>query len=172
MGFPELPGRNLSKSELAKLVNDLADRPELWSHLVAFPADRRHYVSLYRDEHVDAWLICWTSDSDTGWHDHDGSAGAVRMVTGALTESNPRLGGMPAETVVTAGASFTYEPDHIHRLTGTADAAKSVSIHVYSPPLQRMGQYHTDGRGVMRRLPIGYAEELREVAAGAPVAVG
>lgn len=170
MGLQELPGRILSKQELAKLVDDIAGQPELWSHLVAFPADRRHYVSLHRDDHVDVWLICWTSDSDTGWHDHDGSAGAVRMVAGALTESNPRLDGTHAEKVVAAGASFTYEPDHIHRLTGTA--AQSVSIHVYSPPLQRMGQYRTDGLGIMRRVPIGYADELREVAVGGPLAVG
>ncbi|HEY2575866.1 MAG TPA: cysteine dioxygenase family protein [Streptosporangiaceae bacterium] len=166
MGFPEQPGRNLDKQELARLASDIADQPELWSHLVAFPADRRHYVSLYRDGHIDAWLICWTADSDTGWHDHDGSAGAVRVTVGALTESNPRMDGPPAETVVPAGASLTYEPDHIHRLTGTA--AQSVSIHVYSPPLLRMGQYRTDGRGIMRRMPIGYSDELREVA----VAVG
>jgi predicted metal-dependent enzyme (double-stranded beta helix superfamily) len=160
MGFPELPGRNLSRSELAELANDIAEQPGLWSHLMAFPADRRHYETLHRDEHVDAWLICWTADSDTGWHDHDGSAGAVRMVAGALTESNPRLGGAPAEKLVPAGTTLTYEPDHIHRLTGTA--ARSVSIHVYSPPLRRMGQYRTDESGLMRRVPIGYADELRE----------
>jgi cysteine dioxygenase type I len=163
MGFPALPGRNLDQRELARLASDLADQPELWSHLVDFPAERRHYASLHRDDHVDAWLICWTADSDTGWHDHDGSAGAVRMVAGALTESTLRMGGTPAETVVAAGASLNYEPDHIHRLTGMA--AQSVSIHVYSPPLRRMGQYRTDDRGNMRRVPIGYADELREAAA-------
>jgi Cysteine dioxygenase type I len=170
MGFPELPGRNLSKQELAKLAGDIAGQPDLWRHLLTFPADRRHYVSLYRDGHVDAWLICWTADSDTGWHDHDGSAGAVRVTAGALIESNPRMGGAPAEMMVAAGTTLTYEPDHIHRLTGSA--AQSVSIHVYSPPLQRMGQYRTDDRGIMRRVPVGYSDELREPATGAPLAVG
>jgi hypothetical protein len=163
MGFPALPGRNLDRRELAHVANEIADQPDLWSHLVAFPTGRRHYVSLHRDDHVDAWLICWTEGSDTGWHDHDGSAGAVRVTAGALTEGNPRMGGQPVETVVTAGTSLSYAPDHIHRLTGTAP--QSVSIHVYSPPLQRMGQYRTDDQGLMRRVPIGYSDELREPAA-------
>jgi Cysteine dioxygenase type I len=168
MTFPALPARNLDRRELARLANDIASQPELWRHHVAFSADGRHYASLYRDGHVDVWLLCWTADSDTGWHDHDGSAGAVRVVSGALTESNPRLGGVPVEVVVAAGTSFAFGPDHIHRLTGAA--AQSVSVHAYSPPLQRMGQYSVDDQGVMRRVPMGYTEELRQAPAE-PMAV-
>ena len=182
MAFPALPGRDLEQRELAQLANELASRPELWREQVAFPAagcaanpeqgaaggggatGERHYACLHRDDHVDIWLLCWTPDSDTGWHDHDGSAGAVRVVSGALTESNPRIGGAHIEVRVAAGTSFSFGPDHIHRLTGAAP--QSVSIHVYSPPLRRMGQYTFDGSGVMRRAPRGYTEELRPLAAG------
>ncbi|HEU5029325.1 MAG TPA: cysteine dioxygenase family protein [Spirillospora sp.] len=159
-GFADLPARALGKRELRALVDDLAERPELWRQHVAFPDDgRRHYASLYRDEHVDVWLLCWTPDDDTGWHDHDVSSGAVRVVSGAIEESNPRIGGAHASTVVAEGGSFCFGPDHIHRLTGVAGA--SVSIHAYSPPLWRMGQYSIDDSGVMRRLSVGYADELR-----------
>jgi Cysteine dioxygenase type I len=168
MTFPVLPGRNLVSRELAELANGLAGRPELWAHHVAFSADGRHYVSLHRDDHVDVWLLCWTEVSDTGWHDHDVSAGAVRVVSGALTESNPRIGGAHVQVLMAAGASFAFGPDHIHRLTGAAP--QSVSIHAYSPPLQRMGQYIIDDEGVMRRQPMGYTEELRQSAAE-PMAV-
>jgi predicted metal-dependent enzyme (double-stranded beta helix superfamily) len=159
-GFADLPARTLGKRELRALVDDLAERPELWRRHVAFPEDgHRHYASLHRDEHVDVWLLCWTPDDDTGWHDHDVSSGAVRVVSGAIEESNPRIGGAHASTVVTEGASFCFGPDHIHRLTGVAGA--SVSIHAYSPPLGRMGQYSIDESGVMRRLSVSYADELR-----------
>jgi hypothetical protein len=163
MTFPALPARNLDRRELARLATDIASQPELWRHHVAFSADGRHYTSLYRDDHVDLWLLCWTADSDTGWHDHDGSAGAVQVVSGALTESNPRLGGAHVQVLVQAGTSFTFGPDHIHRLTGTAP--QSISLHAYSPPLERMGQYSFDDQGVMRRLPMGYTEELRQAPA-------
>jgi hypothetical protein len=163
MSFPLLPGRDLDRRELAGLANEIAAQPRLWRPHVVFSAHGRHYVSLHRDGHVDVWLLCWTSGSDTGWHDHDGSAGAVRVVTGALTESNPRLGGAHVQVLVSAGASFSFGPDHIHRLTGAA--AQSVSIHAYSPPLERMGQYSFDEQGVMRRAALGYQDELRETGA-------
>jgi len=126
---------------------------------VAFSAGSRHYASLYRDEHVDVWLLCWATGNDTGWHDHDVSSGAVRVVRGAVDEHNPRMSGDHLVTTVAADASFCFGPDHIHRLTAARDG--SVSIHAYSPPLWRMGQYTFTQEGLMRRYSVSYAEELR-----------
>jgi predicted metal-dependent enzyme (double-stranded beta helix superfamily) len=156
---PSLPDRDLDPRELSELVDRLAAEPERWQHLVDFDDDDRVYVSLHRDDHVDVWLLCWTPVNDTGWHDHDVSSGAVRVVRGALAESNPRIGGEAASRVVAAGETFSFGPDHIHRLTGAED--QSVSIHAYSPPLWRLGQYSIDPEGVMRRRSVSYAEELR-----------
>jgi hypothetical protein len=166
-----LPERTLDRRELRDLVNELAAHPEEWRDQVDFPADGgRHYASLYRDAYVDVWLLCWRPEDDTGWHDHDTSSGAVHVVQGALLECNPRIGGEHLETVVTEGRSFSFGPDHIHRLTGAVD--QSVSIHAYSPPLWRLGQYSIDRTGVMRRVSVSYADELRpidEPAAAQPV---
>jgi cysteine dioxygenase type I len=159
MAVPSLPARELECSELEALVNALAAEPERWRPHVSFSADGRHYVSLHRDDHVDIWLLCWKHVDDTGWHDHDISSGAVRVVEGALVESNPRIGGEPVIRTVPAGASFSFGPDHIHRLAGTTD--RSVSIHAYSPPLWRLGQYSISEEGVMRRASVSYADELR-----------
>ena len=154
-----LPARDLDRDELTAIVDQLAEDPERWTTLVDYDDAERVYVSLHRDDHLDVWLLCWTPVNDTGWHDHDISSGAVRVVRGALAESNPRIGGEPVTRVVAAGESFSFGPDHIHRLTGVDD--RSVSIHAYSPPLWRLGQYSIDAEGVMRRQSISYAEELR-----------
>ena len=159
MILSSLPDRDLEPTELTALVDRLAEEPERFSELVGFDDGERVFVSLHRDDHVDVWLLCWTAVNDTGWHDHDVSSGAVRVVYGALTESNPRIGGEPVTRRVAAGESFSFGPDHIHRLTGAE--ARSVSIHAYSPPLWRLGQYSIDPDGVMRRRSISYAEELR-----------
>jgi hypothetical protein len=161
MALPPLPARNLDRAELEELVEVLARDSERWREHVAFADDQRHFVSLYRDDYVDVWLLCWTRANDTGWHDHDISAGAVRVVQGALRESNPRIGGDPATRIVGAGETFSFGPEHIHRLSGEDES--SVSIHAYSPPLWRLGQYAIDGDGVMRRASISYADELRPV---------
>lgn len=166
MNPPSHPARNLEPAELEELVNRLAEHPEEWRGHLAFSDEERHFASLYRDEHVDIWLLCWTATNDTGWHDHDVSAGAVRVVEGELLECRPRIGGQPSARSVPAGDTFSFGPDHIHRLTGARDG--SVSIHAYSPPLWRLGQYSIDADGVMRRFSVSYAEELRPL--DAPVA--
>jgi hypothetical protein len=159
VNWSSLPARDLDRSELEALVNELAARPEDWRRHVNFAAEGRHYVSLYRDDHVDIWLLCWRHVDDTGWHDHDLSSGAVRVVEGALLESNPRIGGEPFSRKVPAGVSFAFGPDHIHRLAGREE--RSVSIHAYSPPLWRLGRYTISDDGVMRRISVSYADELR-----------
>lgn len=159
MTWEALPARLLDKHELQALVDDYATRPELWRGHLAFSDDKRHYVSLYRDEHVDVWLLCWTAANDTGWHDHDISSGAVHIVQGAIAESNPRLGGEHVVTVIAEGRSFCFGPEHIHRMSGERDG--TVTIHAYSPPLWRLGQYTISANGVMRRVSVSYAEELR-----------
>ncbi|SDH27860.1 Cysteine dioxygenase type I [Sinosporangium album] len=161
MSWVGLPERALDRRELHDLVDGVAASPELWKEHVGFPdaEDGRHYVSLYRDAYVDIWLLCWRPEDDTGWHDHDISSGAVRVVAGALRECNPRIGGEHLETVVSEGESFSFGPDHIHRLTGALES--SVSIHAYSPPLWRLGQYSISATGVMRRTSVSYADELR-----------
>jgi hypothetical protein len=161
--LPALPGRVMAADELLAWVCELAARPELWERHVAHDTGGRHYVSLHRDADVDIWLLCWNLVDDTGWHDHDLSSGAVAVTRGAVRESRPRLGGEAAERVVTEGRAFAFGPDHIHRMGGSVDG--SVSIHAYSPPLWRMGQYAFDAGGEMRRVSVSYAEELRPLDA-------
>jgi hypothetical protein len=159
LGLEDLPGRDLDFEELRDLVATIASEPERWQHLVAFDDDERVYASLHRDAHVDVWLLCWTPQNDTGWHDHDISSGAVAVVAGELVENNLTVASGGVETRVGAGKAFSFGPEHIHRLNGAR--AGSVSVHAYSPPLWRMGQYAVSDAGVLRRVSVSYADELR-----------
>ena len=153
-----LPGRDLDPAELAELASSIAAQPHLWEDRVAFSDEERVFASIHRDANVDVWLICWTPVNDTGWHDHDVSSGSVAVARGTLTEHNLAIGNESVETEVPSGSVFAFGPDHIHRLTGRD--AGSVSVHAYSPPLWRMGQYSVTG-GVLRRVSVSYADELR-----------
>ena len=157
----DLPARDLDQAELQQLVATIAADPSTWAHLVGFDDEQRVYASLHRDAHVDVWLLCWTPENDTGWHDHDISSGAVAVVAGSLTEYNLRLEEGAVATEVEAGQVFSFGPDHIHRLVGAVPG--SVSVHAYSPPLWRMGQYAVGGDGVLRRQSVSYADELRPI---------
>jgi predicted metal-dependent enzyme (double-stranded beta helix superfamily) len=156
-----LPDRTLSRPELLALAGSIAADRSAWEPHVRFSDENRHYVSLHRDANVDVWVLCWAPTNDTGWHDHDTSAGAVAVTQGELIEHNLAIGSASIEVSVPAGQSYSFGPDHIHRMTGTE--ADSVSIHVYSPPLWRMGQYAISSTGVLRRTSVSYADELRPI---------
>lgn len=156
-------GRDLSRPELRDLAARFAARPELWSEHVAHDPQQRTYAELLRDEHVDVWLICWSEDHDTGFHDHDRSAGAVAVVAGAVREERLVLGGEPTARVARGGESFDFGAADIHRVLHHGDAP-AVTIHVYSPPLARMGAYEIDADGTVQRHSVASTEELRPVA--------
>jgi predicted metal-dependent enzyme (double-stranded beta helix superfamily) len=157
----DLRTRPLERHELLALVEHVAARPELWTPYLDPTATTRTYAALHRDASVDVWAIFWLPDNDTGWHDHDTSSGAVHVVRGALEESVLRLGGVEARRTYAAGETFSFAPTHIHRLTCAVPHA--VSIHAYSPPLWRLGQYAVDGDGALLRVSVSYADELRPI---------
>jgi predicted metal-dependent enzyme (double-stranded beta helix superfamily) len=162
----ELPrpcGRDLFADELERFVAELADRPELWVGLVEHDPAQRTYHELVSDEHLTAWLICWSDEHDTGFHDHDVSCGAVAVVSGAVREERLAIGGPPRDRVFSAGAAFSFSAADIHRVRH-AGADPAVTIHAYSPPLLRMGAYVVGDDGVLARHSLSYQQELRPLA--------
>jgi hypothetical protein len=130
-------GRDLERSELRALVDRLARRPELWRALVAHDRGQRVYEELLRDEHLSLWLICWMDDQDTGFHDHDTSAGAVAVAEGHVREERLSLGGRPVARELGPGKSFDFAAHDIHRVLH-GGGGPAVTLHAYSPPLWRM----------------------------------
>jgi len=156
-------GRDLSGEELIAVARQLAARPQAWGGRIAHDPAQRTYAQLLRDEHLDVWLICWSEDHDTGFHDHDVSAGAVAVVDGAVREERLALGRpleAPIARTVRAGESFAFAASDIHRVLHAGEGP-ALTIHAYSPPLVRMGAYVVEPDGRLRRHAISYEEELR-----------
>jgi predicted metal-dependent enzyme (double-stranded beta helix superfamily) len=165
-GLSSLPrphGRDLSGAELERFVRELADRPELWIELVRHDSSQRVYEELLSDAHLTAWLICWMDDQDTGFHDHDVSAGAVAVVSGDVREERLAIGGQPRGRRFRAGEAFHFSPSDIHRVRHDG-ADPAVTLHVYSPPLARMGAYTIGADGVLARSTMPSSQELRPQA--------
>ncbi len=160
------PGEDLDRAALRRLVTDVAARPDVWRPLAIADAAQRRFEQLWRDEHVDVWVITWMPGHDTGFHDHDLSRGAVAVVAGALAEERLVLGGRALARRHEAGAAFDFDASHVHRMSQDS-TEPAISIHAYSPPLWRMGLYAVAPDGTLRRESISYAEELRPVDAAA-----
>lgn len=95
-------------------------------------------VRLWLTEHSEAWLNTWWEERDSGYHDHGGSSGGVYVIEGSATTEGLRIGGVRSPLSVTAGDTFSFAGDEIHRVDHHRGA---ITIHVYSPPLRSIGHY-------------------------------
>jgi hypothetical protein len=152
--------RDLSRDELRSVVASLATSSGLWRPLVRHSPEQRSFEELVRSEHLAVWLICWSEGHDTGFHDHDGSSGAVIVAEGRLREERLRVGGPPAANDYGPGQVFDFAGPDIHRVVHQGGPS-AVSIHAYSPPLRGMGSYVWEDDGALRRELLAGDEELK-----------
>ncbi len=151
---------SLTPEELQQFAAGLAAAPERWSHFVHHSDDVRVYEQIWDDEDVNAWVICWSEDQDTGYHDHDESAAAITVVAGRVREDRLTLGAEPRSRELRAGTTFVVEPVAIHRVLHAGDVP-AVTIHAYSPPLRRTGAYRIGPNGELEREAQPFEVELR-----------
>jgi hypothetical protein len=159
---------SLTLSELEQFAQDLVDSPHLWEHLVRHTDDVRVFELIWDDEDVNAWVICWSEDQDTGFHDHDISGAAISVISGHVREDRLSLSGPPRSRIAGAGTTLTVPPVAIHRVLHAGDAP-AVTIHAYSPPLARTGAYRTGPDGELERETLSLEDELRAEAEAALV---
>lgn len=166
-----------SLADLLALTGTVAAEVAEGRHTAEFDPENRWSRRLHADDHLDVWLISWTTAQSAELHDHGGSLGALTVVRGALTEWRWTAGAgdddlaCPAEElaargpglrrrVIDAGRGVAFGLGHVHDVANRA-LEPAVSVHAYSPPLSAMSYYAVSG-GVLRRR----RSEL--VEAGAP----
>lgn len=143
-------------SHLLERVVHLLDRGVVET-LHPAPGDR-DAVRLYRGSNVDIWVISWTCGADTDWHDHDASSGGMHVIEGVLTQQTMNFGkGANRGTELSTGQALTFPTDHIHRVHCLSESA--LTLHSYAPPLDRMGFYHVDSQGSLRRELVNCGEQ-------------
>jgi quercetin dioxygenase-like cupin family protein len=151
---------SLTRSELERFVADLAAESHRWRHFVSHAGDARVFEVIWEDEDVNAWVICWSEDQDTGFHDHDESAAVVAVIAGQVREERLGVGSSPQARVLSAGSTITIPATAIHRVLH-AGTGPAVTIHAYSPPLSRTGAYSVGPDGELQRESLSIEEELR-----------
>ena len=151
---------SLTIEQLKRFAAELAESPHLWQHLVRHCDTERVYEQIWGDEEVNAWIICWSRDQDTGFHDHDESAAGIAVISGHVREDRMRLGAPPRTRVAGRGDTLGVPAAAIHRVLH-AGVGPAVTIHAYSPPLTRTGAYQIGSDGELWRESLSIEEELR-----------
>ena len=140
----------LTAEELEEVAGSIAVRTDIWEPLVRVDSERRRFELVYEDEQVDAWVLSWMPGQGTGFHDHYASSVGIACVRGNVREDWLRFGAPAVEFLLRPGDTRRGGPGYIHRVQH-ALGEPAVTIHVYSPRLDEVGQYRVDAGGVMRR---------------------
>ena len=151
---------SLSRGELEQFTAELVASPGRWRALVRHSPATRVYEQIWDEEDLNAWLICWSRDHDTGFHDHERSAAVIAVTDGHVREERLRLRGEPRSQLLGSGSRVYVPPAAIHRVMHSGDAP-AVTIHAYSPPLRTTGAYRLGPDGELERAWVSDGEELR-----------
>jgi hypothetical protein len=146
--------RALTPEECAALAARAAAEVDPSTH-VREGDHQRIYERLWYDEHSEGWLVSWWDERDTGYHDHDGSNGGIAVLEGRVTEEPLVVRGAARVKEYGPGDTLCFGGAHIHRMHHDPEA---VTIHVYSPPIRRIGAYEIVD-GVLTRTPGSPDEE-------------
>ena len=142
---------SLSVADLRATLERWAAAEHVWTPAIRHDPAERVYALLHRDRDVEVYLVCWMPGHDTGFHDHDRSAAAIAVVTGSVVEARLALSGAVDRTLA-AGDVVTIGREAIHRVRH-GGGGPAVTIHAYSPPLQRVGAYEIADDGALLRHP-------------------
>lgn len=142
----------LTPDELEEIARRIGANRGIWEPLVRVDGERRRFELVYEDDRMDAWVLSWMPGQGTGFHDHDVSSVGLACVQGGVQEDWLRFAEPELEFQLRPGDTRCGGPGYIHRVRHAA-GEPAVTIHVYSPSLDAVGQYRIDEQGVMRREP-------------------
>jgi len=106
---------------------------------------QRNLVKAAPSYHV--WVMCWKAGQRSPIHDHGSSVCAVRVLRGTATvtlferAASGDVKATRSEDVPAGGVIGTQDGD-LHQVSNLQGGGKElVTLHVYAPPLLRMGTY-------------------------------
>lgn len=134
----------LDPAALADIAVGLACAEPLWRAVARHDESERHPVRLLATDAYEVWVIGWSPSQGLDLHDHGESAGVVVVVEGELVERTA-IDGRVEDDVLAPGRIRFLPPGLVHAVAGGGDGP-ATSIHVYSPPLERMTRFDDDLR--------------------------
>ncbi len=144
-------------------LDGLAGRPslaELSDHLVRLEltdadlapfvhfSDRQYQRNLVKaDSSYLVWVLCWKAGQRSPIHDHGNSVCGVRVLRGTATvthfmrTASGHVKAISSEDAPPGSILGTVDSD-LHQVSNLQDDGTDlVTLHVYAPPLLRMGTY-------------------------------
>jgi DMSO/TMAO reductase YedYZ molybdopterin-dependent catalytic subunit len=139
--------RPAAVSELTALLDRLKLTCDDVADLVRFSEQQYQRNSVRSGRWYHLWVLCWKNGQRSPIHDHRGSSCAVQVLRGTLTQTtfefapNGHVKATGSQDYPTGSQVLSQDQD-LHQVSNLqAGDADLVTLHIYSPPLVRMGTY-------------------------------
>ena len=134
-----------------------------------FSEERYRRNRMHSGPAYDALVLCWRAGQVSPIHDHRGSACAVRVIRGRATETVYEMTEegrvFPTHTrQLPEGYMCATQDLDIHRLGNSQPSGDLITLHIYSPPLLKMGQYSLEDSQ-----PREFEDEIYDLTEGAGI---
>jgi cysteine dioxygenase len=131
---------------------------ELAGH--ALFSEKRYARNLvHKTSGFEIMIMCWNAGQRSSIHDHAGSLGGLKILSGALTESlfekapNGMIKSL-SSVDYPVSATRVEETSLIHQISNLqSEKRQAISVHIYVPPLLRMNVYSLEDPSVKNILP-------------------
>lgn len=150
---------------LRQLDCDDSSFADAWS----FSTDSYQRNLLRRNRHYEAILLCFEAGQRTPIHDHLGSACGVRVISGVASETafqKTADGWMFAtgNCDLPAGGVVGSVDTDVHQLSNLQEnGARLATLHIYSPPLQQVGNYDIVSNRVTMVSPVVQTSSMTRI---------
>ncbi len=159
IGLLEKEAAGVGPAEMAGILDRLAVSTEDLAAHARF-SDKRYARNLvHKTAAFEIMIMCWNAGQRSSIHDHAGSLGGLRILSGALTESlfekapNGMIRSLNSADYA-AGATRVEETSLIHQISNLqSENRRAISVHIYVPPLVRMNVYSLEDPAVKNILP-------------------
>ncbi|MFY7802591.1 MAG: cysteine dioxygenase [Limnoraphis robusta] len=134
----EIPSHLLTLDTFKDLVTRLDLPKEFWEAFVMFHPDRYGHQILFRNDYVEALVICWAPGQTSGVHPHKNAAlNVTKVLEGSITQQRyipdekRKLFCWKEETVSAGEITWTDRYEY-HQLVNNSDE-DCVSLNLYAP---------------------------------------
>ena len=149
----------MSSAKMRDILDRLAVSTEDIRDHQRFSEERYARNLVYKSQRFEIMVMCWNSGQRSSIHDHAGSLGGLKILSGTLTESlfeQAPNGMIKSSTSVDheAGSIRVEETSLIHQISNLQpDGGQAISLHIYVPQLVRMKVYSLEDPTVRNILP-------------------
>jgi cysteine dioxygenase len=132
--------------ELTTLLRDLEIGIGDVEHVMEFSDSTYRRNLLHRGPGYQALVLCWKPGQRSPIHDHAGSSCGVVVLRGTMTETVFKRGAsgmlmaVRSHELAAGGVCGSQDAD-IHQVSNLSKIEPLVTLHIYSPALDRMGTY-------------------------------